>query len=100
MMPIMGMIGNLGYVVVCIIGGSMAVRGAMTVGNIQAFIQYMRQFTQPILQLSQISNVLQQTMAAAERVFNFLEESEEVPEVQDALRSAKTARKRVRAALR
>ncbi|MGI6616440.1 MAG: ABC transporter ATP-binding protein [Dethiobacteria bacterium] len=89
MMPIMGMIGNLGYVVVCIIGGSMAVRGAMTVGNIQAFIQYMRQFTQPILQLSQISNVLQQTMAAAERVFNFLEESEEVPEVQDALQVCK-----------
>lgn len=85
MMPIMNIIGNIGYVVVCVVGGSLAVRGAMTVGNIQAFIQYMRQFTQPILQLSQISNVLQQTMAAAERVFTFLEEEEEPPEIQDAL---------------
>ena len=86
MMPIMSIIGNMGYVVVCVVGGSLAVRGAMTVGNIQAFIQYMRQFTQPILQLSQISNVLQQTMAAAERVFGFLDEAEEPPEAEDAFR--------------
>ncbi len=86
MMPLMNIIGNLGYVVVCIIGGSLAVQGKMTVGNIQAFIQYMRQFTQPILQLSQISNVLQQTMAAAERVFAFLDETEESPEVENGYR--------------
>ena len=86
MMPIMSIIGNMGYVVVCVIGGSLAVQGAMTVGNIQAFIQYMRQFTQPILQLSQISNVLQQTMAAAERVFGFLDEAEESPEAERAHR--------------
>ncbi len=86
MMPIMGIIGNIGYVVVCVIGGSLAVQGAMTVGNIQAFIQYMRQFTQPILQLSQISNLLQQTMAAAERVFSFLDEAEEPPEAVNAYR--------------
>lgn len=86
MMPIMGIIGNIGYVVVCVAGGSLAVRGVMTVGNIQAFIQYMRQFTQPILQLSQISNVLQQTMAAAERIFGFLDEAEEPPEMENAFR--------------
>lgn len=86
MMPIMNIVGNIGYVVVCIVGGNLAVRGAMTVGDIQAFIQYMRQFTQPILQLSQISNVLQQTIAAAERVFAFLDEAEEVPQAQGALK--------------
>lgn len=85
MMPIMSIIGNIGYVVVCVIGGYFAVQGKVTVGNIQAFIQYMRQFTQPILQLSQISSVLQQTVAASERVFGFLNETEEIPEAQKAL---------------
>lgn len=85
MMPIMSIIGNIGYVVVCVVGGYLAAQGRMTVGNIQAFIQYMRQFTQPILQISQISNVLQQTVAASERVFAFLEEAEEIPEAPDAL---------------
>jgi ATP-binding cassette subfamily B multidrug efflux pump len=85
MMPIMSIIGNIGYVVVCVIGGYFAVQGKVTVGNIQAFIQYMRQFTQPILQLSQISNVLQQMVAAAERIFGFLDETEEIPEVENAL---------------
>lgn len=85
MMPIMMFIGNIGYVIVCVVGGYFAVKGNIAVGDIQAFIQYMRQFTQPIAQLSQISNVLQQTVAAAERVFNFLEEKEEAPDTENAL---------------
>ncbi len=80
MMPIMMFIGNLGYVAVAILGGWLAVRGTITVGDIQAFIQYVRSFTQPITQLANISNVLQQTAAASERVFEFLAESEEVVE--------------------
>lgn len=80
MMPIMNFVGNLGYVVVCILGGYLAVKSVIEVGDIQAFIQYMRQFTMPIAQLSNISNVLQSTMAAAERVFEFLNEEEEVPD--------------------
>jgi ATP-binding cassette subfamily B protein len=78
LMPIMMFIGNLGYVVVCILGGYLAARNAITVGDIQAFIQYVRSFTQPIGQIANISNVLQQTAAAAERVFEFLGEPEEV----------------------
>ncbi|WP_106766361.1 ABC transporter ATP-binding protein [Paenibacillus faecalis] len=77
MMPIMNFIGNLGYVAICILGGYLAVNGRIAVGDIQAFIQYMRQFTQPIAQVANISNVLQQTAAAAERVFEFLAEEEE-----------------------
>jgi ATP-binding cassette subfamily B protein len=80
MMPIMNFIGNLGFVAVTILGGYLAVRSVITVGDIQAFIQYVRSFTQPISQLANISNVLQQTAAAAERVFAFLNEAEEVPE--------------------
>ena len=80
MMPIMMFIGNLGYVAVAILGGYLAIRNAITVGDIQAFIQYVRSFTQPITQLANISNVLQQTAAAAERVFEFLAEPEEVTE--------------------
>lgn len=85
MMPIMGFIGNLGYVVICILGGSFAAQGKLTIGGILAFIQYVRQFNQPISQVAQISNVLQQTAAAAERVFEFLEEKEEAPDIADAL---------------
>lgn len=85
MMPIMNFIGNLGYVVVCVVGGYFAVRGNISVGDIQAFIQYMRQFTQPIVQLSQISNALQQTVAAAERIFGFLEEAEDAADTENAL---------------
>ena len=85
MMPVTGFIGNLGYVAVCILGGYYAANGLMTVGGIQSFIQYVRSFTQPISQISQISNVLQQTMAASERVFEFLGEQEEVPEADNAL---------------
>lgn len=77
MQPIMQFIGNLGYVAVAVVGAWLAVRGTISVGDIQAFIQYVRQFTQPITQLAQVSNMLQSTAAAAERVFEFLEEQEE-----------------------
>jgi len=80
MMPVMTFVGNLGYVGVSILGGWLAIQNAITVGDIQAFIQYVRSFTQPITQLANISNVLQQTAAAAERVFEFLDEAEEVHE--------------------
>ena len=78
-MPVMTFIGNLGYVVCCILGGYLAVKKVIDVGDIQAFIQYMRSFTQPLGQLASISNTLQSTIAAAERVFEFLEEDEESP---------------------
>nr|MDE7288269.1 ABC transporter ATP-binding protein/permease [Oscillospiraceae bacterium] len=77
MHPIMMFIGNLGYVSVAVVGAWLAVKGTISVGDIQAFIQYVRQFTQPITQLAQVSNMLQSTAAAAERVFEFLEEQEE-----------------------
>ena len=82
MMPIMGFIGNLGYVIVVVVGSYLAARGAITVGDIQAFIQYVRSFNQPLAQLANISNVLQQTAAAAERVFEFLDEPEQVLETE------------------
>jgi ATP-binding cassette subfamily B multidrug efflux pump len=78
--PIMNFVGNLGYVGICVLGGYLAVKGTITIGDIQAFIQYVRQFTQPISQIANISNVLQQTLAAAERVFQFLAEPEEIPD--------------------
>lgn len=71
-MPITMFIGNLAYVAICILGGYYAIQGNITVGGIQAFIQYVRSYTQPITQIANISNVLQQTAAAAERVFEFL----------------------------
>ncbi|HKL85889.1 MAG TPA: ABC transporter ATP-binding protein [Treponemataceae bacterium] len=77
MMPLMKVIGNLGYVVVCILGGYLAVHGRLAVGNIQAFIQYVRQFNQPVTQIANISNVLQSMAAASERIFAFLGEKEE-----------------------
>ena len=80
MQPIMNFVGNLGYVAVAITGSFLAVQGVITVGDIQAFIQYVKNFTQPITQLSQVSAVLQQMAAAAERIFAFLEEPEEEPE--------------------
>lgn len=70
MQPIMTFVGNLGYVSVAVVGSMLAVRGTITVGDIQAFIQYVRNFTQPITQLAQVSNMLQSTAAAAERVLN------------------------------
>ena len=83
MRPVMDVIGNLGYVVVAIMGSIFAVPGVITVGDIQAFIQYVKNFTQPITQLAQVSNVLQQTAAAAERVFEFLEADEEPAEAPE-----------------
>ncbi|MDR2537074.1 MAG: ABC transporter ATP-binding protein/permease [Treponema sp.] len=80
MMPITGFIGNIAYVAICVVGGYFTVSGLMTVGDIQAFIQYVRSFMQPITQIANISNVLQQTAAAAERVFEFLNEPEEAAE--------------------
>jgi ATP-binding cassette subfamily B protein len=80
MMPIMTFVGNLAYVGVSILGGYLAVRGTIGVGDILAFIQYVRSFTMPITQTATIANVLQSTMAAAERVFEFINEEEEVPE--------------------
>jgi ATP-binding cassette, subfamily B, multidrug efflux pump len=77
MFPIMNVIGNLGYVAVAVVGGLLAIRGAIMVGDIQAFIQYARSFTQPIAQIAQVSNMLQSMAAAAERVFEFLSEEEE-----------------------
>ena len=78
MHPIMNFIGNLGYVVVAILGGYYAIKGKITVGNIQSFISYTKNFTNPIAQLAQVSNMIQAMIAASERVFEFLEETEEV----------------------
>ena len=80
MQPIMGFVSNLGYVAVAIAGAIFAVQGRITVGDIQAFIQYVKNFMQPITQLAQVANVLQQMAAAAERIFEFLEAPEEAPE--------------------
>ncbi len=85
MMPTMVFVTNLGYVAVCVLGGFFASSGVITIGDIQAFIQYVRQFTQPITQVANITNILQQTAAAAERVFEFLNEEEEVPESEHAV---------------
>lgn len=76
MMPVTNFIGNITYVAVCILGGYFTVNGSMTVGGIQAFIQYVRSFTQPISQIANISNILQQTAASSERVFELLDEDE------------------------
>ena len=78
--PMMQFISNLGYVVVCILGGYLAVKKVIEIGDIQSFIQYTRNFTAPITQMASISNTLQQTIAASERVFEFLDEPEESPE--------------------
>jgi ATP-binding cassette subfamily B multidrug efflux pump len=82
MMPIMNFVGNLGYVGVSVLGGYLAIRGTINIGDIQAFIQYVNQFNQPIVQAANIANVLQSTAAAAERVFEFLEEPDETPDPQ------------------
>ena len=83
MMPVMQFIGNLGYVGVAILGGFLAIRNVIEVGDIQSFIQYVRNFTQPIQQVAQVTNMLQLTAAASERVFEFLEEDEEVQTVEN-----------------
>jgi len=89
--PFMGFINNLGYVGIVIVGGYLAVRQAITVGDIQAFIQYVNSFNQPLMQLANITNVLQQTAAAAERVFEFLDEPEEVAETTDPVQVAQVS---------
>lgn len=84
-MPLMMFIGNLGYVLVCVVGGIFVTKKTIEVGDIQAFIQYSRQFTMPITQTANIANIIQSTIASAERVFELLDEEEEVPEVQTSL---------------
>jgi ABC-type multidrug transport system, ATPase and permease components len=84
-MPTMRFIGNLGYVAVAILGGYLVIRKELSLGNIQAFIQYMRSFQQPLMNIANISNILQQTAAAAERVFEFLNEPEEIPDPTEPL---------------
>ncbi|MEJ8733899.1 ABC transporter ATP-binding protein [Mediterraneibacter sp. ICN-202921] len=86
MMPIMQFIGNLGYVGVAILGGYLAIKRTIEVGDIQSFIQYVRNFTQPIQQIAQVSNMLQMTTAASERVFAFLDEKEEEQTAEDPVR--------------
>ncbi len=85
MHPLMNFIGNVGYVAVAILGGYFAIQGKITVGNIQSFIQYNKQFTQPIAQIAQISGMLQAMIASAERVFEFLEEPEETKDVENSI---------------
>ena len=86
MMPIMNFVGNLGYVGIAIMGGWLAIQDVIGVGDIQAFIQYVQTFTRPIAQLANVSNVLQQTAAAAERVFEFIEEPEEIAETTEPVK--------------
>ena len=77
MMPIMQFVGNIGYVMVALLGGFMTIKGAIEVGDIQSFFQYIRNFTQPVQQIAQVTNMMQSAAAASERVFEFLEEEEE-----------------------
>ena len=86
MHPIMTFVGNLGYVSVAVVGSILAVKGTIEVGDIQAFIQYVKNFTQPITQIAQVSNMLQSMAAAAERVFEFLDEEEEDQTVENAVK--------------
>lgn len=85
MMPVMNFVGNIGYVAVSVLGGWLAIKKTIEVGDIQAFIQYVRSFTQPISQFASISNILQQTAASAERVFEFLGEEEEIPDTSNSV---------------
>lgn len=82
--PMMGLINNIGYVIVSVVGGLFVARGAIQIGDVQAFIQYSRQFGMPIMQVAAIANVIQSTIASAERVFELLQEEEEVPVRDDA----------------
>ena len=91
MHPLMNFIGNVGYVAVAVVGGYFAIQGRITVGNIQSFIQYNKQFTQPIGQVAQISSMLQAMIAAAERIFEFLEEEEE-PETSNEIKDTEKLR--------
>ncbi len=81
--PIINIVGNVGYVSIAVLGGKLAIQGSINIGDIQAFIQYMSQFTQPITQVANVTNILQSTAAAAERIFEFLDEKEEVKDVRN-----------------
>lgn len=83
-MPLMRFVSNIGYVIVCVVGGYLATQGRISIGDIQAFIQYSNQFTQPIVQTANIANIIQSTVASAERVFELLDEVEELPDASDA----------------
>ncbi len=85
MMPILSFIGNIGYVGVSVLGGYQVIKGRINIGDIQAFLQYVRQFNQPVMQVSQVANVFQSVMAASERVFEFLDEKEEVKDSVDTI---------------
>lgn len=87
MMPVMQFVGNLGYVAVAILGGYLTIKNTIEVGDIQSFIQYVRNFTQPIQQVAQVANMLQSTAAASERVFEFLEENEEEQTVSNPVQT-------------
>lgn len=84
-MPLMNFINNIAYVLVCVVGGIFVTKNKITIGDIQAFIQYSRQFTQPIVQTANIANIIQSTVASAERVFELLDEEEEVPDSPDSV---------------
>ncbi len=86
MFPIMNFVSNLGYVLICVVGGTYAAKKALELGDITTFIQYSRSFTQPIVQTSNIANVIQSTIACAERVFELLDEAEQLPEKADAVK--------------
>jgi len=83
-MPLMRFVSNVGYVVVCVVGGIFVTRGIITIGNVQAFIQYTSQFTMPIIQTANIANIIQSTIASSERVFELLDETEEIPEIEES----------------
>lgn len=83
-MPMMRFVSNIGYVIVCVVGGYLAIQGKITIGDIQAFIQYSNQFTQPIVQTANIANIIQSTVASAERIFELLDEVEELPDASNA----------------
>lgn len=85
MIPIMSFVSNFGYVCVCLVGGYLTVKHVIEIGDVQAFIQYMRTFMQPISQLANVANTMQSTAAAAERVFEFLDETEEVKETENPI---------------
>ncbi|CAN7386547.1 ABC transporter ATP-binding protein [Paenibacillus sp. LjRoot153] len=83
MMPLMSIINNLSYIIICILGGSLVIRGMMTIGNVQAFIQYSRSFSQPLMQVANIANIVQSGLSSAERIFEILDETEETPELSE-----------------
>jgi len=83
-MPLMNFINNIGFIFISVVGGILAIRNAVVIGDVQAFIQYSKQFTQPIVQTANIANILQATIASAERVFEILDETEEIPDKEDS----------------